>query len=159
MHSLYIEQKMFSLWGTYDVYDEEGRIAYKVKGSPSLTRTLTVFDAEDNEAGTIHQVLMSLLPTFEIMRHKEKIGTLQKKLSFLHPKLIMHYLDWHAEGNIWGWDYTVYDGAGQTIGTIQTKIWHLTDQFSIEYVKECDALPLLMLVLAIDAIQDAGQHG
>lgn len=155
MYSLYIAQKFFSLWGTYDVFGEDGAIQYRIKGSPSLTRTLTVYDAEDHELGKIHQVFMSLLPCFEILRNDEKIGTIQKKLTFFHPKLIMNYMGWQADGNIWGWDYKVYDDGGRTVGTINTKIWHLTDQFSIEYERQEDGLPLLMLVLAIDAIQDA----
>ncbi|EOS59823.1 hypothetical protein C815_01985 [Firmicutes bacterium M10-2] len=158
MHSLYIAQKFFSLWGTYEVFNENGAVEYRIKGSPSLTRTLTVYDAQDHELGKIHQVFMSFLACFEILRNDEKIGTIQRKFSFFHPKLIMNYMGWQASGNIWGWNYKIYDDSGREVGTINTKIWHLTDQFSIEYERKEDALPLLMLVLAIDAIQDAASR-
>jgi len=159
LRSLYIAQKLFSLWGTYDVAREDGTIAYTIKGSPSLTRKLTIYDGNGQPVGLVHQAFLSLLPCFEIIRNGEKLGTIQQKLTLLRPKLVMNYMGWQADGNVWGWDYEVRDDAGGLVGTIQTELWHLSDHFSIHYEREEDALPLLMLVLAIDALQDSASQG
>ena len=139
---------------------EDGTIAYTIKGSPSLTRKLTIYDGNGQPVGLVHQAFLSLLPCFEIIRNGEKLGTIQQKLTFASAQARYELQwGWQADGNVWGWDYEVRDDAGGLVGTIQTELWHLSDHFSIHYEREEDALPLLMLVLAIDALQDSASQG
>ena len=49
------------------------------------------------------------------------------------------------------WDYSIYDGSGKVVATINKDPWHLTDQYFIDVKNKDDALHALMVMLAIDA--------
>lgn len=55
MQILYIAQKMFSLFGKFDVKNQNGNLAYRVIGKPSLTKTLKIENAKGKPIGSIHK--------------------------------------------------------------------------------------------------------
>lgn len=153
-NSLYIAQKLFSLWGEYSVVNEKDEQVYTVKGVPSLLRKQFVYDLHGMQIGSIQQRFTFLLPEFAISEYGREVGTISGKLSFLRTRLDMNYFHWSVEGDLMGWNYDVYDRAHHLIASIRKEIWHLSDHFAIHYEYERDALFLLLLVLAIDCICD-----
>lgn len=154
MQILYIAQKMFSLFGKFDVKNQNGNLAYRVIGKPSLTKTLKIENAKGKPIGSIHKKMIVLLPTFEMFEDGKKIGEIRKEVSLFRPKLSVSYEGWKVEGDFFNWNYVVKNDKGQTIAKIDKELWHMTDHYAIHYEDDQDSLVLLMIVLAIDAIRE-----
>jgi len=151
---LYIEQKFFSIWGRYSVYNEDSSTAYTVQGYPALGKKMIVRDQNNNEVGRLKQELIHFLPTFQVWRGDKKVGYVSSKISFLRPRLEMSYKGWKVLGDIWNWNYDVKDSGGNPVAGVHQKIWHITQHYEIFSEKDEDALDVLMLALAISALKD-----
>ena len=145
------KQRLFSWFDSYDIYYEDGSVAYTVKGQLSWEHKLVIFDPEGNEIGMVNQKVLTLLPQFEIYERGELVGCLKKELSFLHPRYDIDYNGWHVEGTWTEWNYTITDRDGNTVATIGKELFNLTDTYVIDVNDPDDALYALMFVLAIDA--------
>ncbi len=148
---LLFKQRLFSWFDSYDIYYQDGSVAYTVKGQLSWGHKLVIFDPEGNEIGMVNQKVLTLLPRFEIYERGELVGCLKKELSFLHPRYDIDYNGWHVEGTWTEWNYTITDRDGNTVATIGKELFNLTDTYVIDVNDPDDALYALMFVLAIDA--------
>ena len=52
---LFFKQRFFSWFDSYDIYDEQGRTVYTVKGQLAWGHCLKIFDAAGNEIGTVQE--------------------------------------------------------------------------------------------------------
>lgn len=158
METMYIEQKFWSLWGRFEVLHADGSLDFTVQGEPSLTKKLLIFDPQGRQVGEIRQAFFSFLPKFELYENGQLIGEIHKDLSLFRPKYSISCGGWQAQGNLLGWDYKVTGPDGNLIGQIHQEIWHITDHYAITYADGTDALRLLMLVLAIDAVNQQEEN-
>ncbi len=148
---LLFKQRLFSWFDSYDIYNEYGETAYVVKGQLSWGHCLKIFDANGNEIGMVQERVLTWLPKFELYIKGEYIGCISKELTFFHPEYNIDFNGWHVEGDFFEWDYSILDGAGNCIATINKELLNWTDTYTIDVVNPHDALCALMLVLAIDA--------
>lgn len=148
---LLFKEKIFSWLGGYEIFDEEGRTIYNVKGQLSWGHCLKVFDANGNELGMIKQKVFSFLPKFEIYIGAEMRGYIRKELSFFKPRFNIDYNGWTVEGNLFEWDYKVRDTMGLDVATVTKEFFQWTDTYSIDVADSANALSVLLLVIAIDA--------
>ena len=145
-----IKQRFFSLFDSYDVYDENDEVLYVCKGQFSWGHTLKVLDQNERELGMIKEKVWSFLPKFEVYKNDVLIGTIAKEFTLFKPKFNIDYNSWKVEGDVFSWDYEVKDKDDNLVATIKKKIWKLTDTYEIDVVNREDCLNVLMLVLAID---------
>ena len=148
---LLFKQRAFSWFDSYDIYDEDGNSVYTVKGQLSLGHCLKIYDADDNEVGTIQERIFTFLPKFEIYLGNQYTGCISKEFSFFVPRFNIDYNGWHVEGDFFEWDYSILDQSGQQIAEVSKQLFNWTDTYMIEVQNPNDALGALMLVLAIDA--------
>lgn len=148
---LLFKQRFFSVLDSYDIYSEDGSVAYTVKGKLSFSHRLTVYSAQGYEVGTIREAIFALLPRFEIYLGSNLVGFIRKEFSLFKPRYDIDYNGWHIDGDFWGWDYRIIDSGGGLVGTVSKELLHLTDTYVIDVVKSADALLALMFVIAIDA--------
>lgn len=153
-HALYIAQKIFSLWGKYDVVNQNNELVYTVQGQLAFLRRQLIYDRAGREIGSIRQKLSFLLPQFAISEYGKEVGTISGKFSLMKIRLEMQYFGWQVEGDFLGWNYDVFDASGSQIASIRKELWHLSDYFAIHYDNPDNALSLLLLVLAIDCVMD-----
>lgn len=148
---LLFKQRMFSWFDSYDIYYENGATAYTVKGQLSWGHCLKIFDARGTEVGTVRERVLPLLPQFEVYAGDRYLGVIRKEFSLFTPRYDIDFLGWQVEGSFLEWDYTVRSAAGQTVAVVSKELFHWTDTYVIDVANPADALPALMLVLAIDA--------
>ena len=141
---LLFKQRLFSWFDSYDIYDEDGNSVYTVKGQLSWGHCLKIYDAYDNEVGTIQERIFTLLPKFEIYLGNQYAGCISKEFSFFIPRFNIDYNGWHVEGDFFEWDYKVLK-EGRHIATISKKILSLTDTYIIDVIDE-EALIVLMIL-------------
>ena len=148
---LWFKQRFFSWFDSYDIYNEDGSVAYTVEGKLAWGHCLHILDAAGNHIGTVKERVFSLLPRFEMYIGERYVGSIQKQFAFFVPRYDIDCNGWQVEGSFMEWDYTVRSGCGCLVATISKELFHWTDTYSIDVVDPADALCVLMLVLAIDA--------
>lgn len=149
---LILKQKMFSWLDSFDVYGEDRKVLYKVKGELSLGHKLKIFSPQGDELGEVNQKLISVTPTFELYEKGKKIGSIKKKLFKLFgSSYSIESLGWTAKGNFTEWNYSIKDSNGNLVATIGKQIFNLTDTYVLDVANPQHALHVLMFVIAIDA--------
>lgn len=158
--NLLIKQRVFSWTDTYDVYDEFQNAKYYVKSEFfSIGHQIHVYECSTNrEIGVIHQRLISLLPKFDIELNGRLIGTVKKKFTLFRPAYEVDYNGWFIEGNFWGWNYSVMDGANQIIA-INKEPLHWGDTYVLDFANPDHEIMGLLLVIAIDAANCSSRNG
>ena len=148
---LLFKQRFFSWFDSYDIYDEQERTVYEVKGQLSWGHKLVIYDASEREVGTVKERVLTWLPKFEICKDGQYAGSIRKELTLFKPRYDIDYNGWHIEGNFLEWDYTILDRNGRVVAEIGKELFHWTDTYVLDIKDPEDALDVLMFVLAIDA--------
>ena len=146
---LLFKQRLFSWFDSYDIYDEDGNVVYEVKGQLDWGHCLKVYQSNVHLA-TIKQVLLTFIPRFEIYKDDQYVGSISKEFSFFVPRYNIDFNGWQIEGDIFEWDYQIYDGS-KVIASISKELFNLTDTYVLNIIDPKDALDVLAFVLAIDA--------
>ena len=155
---LLIKQRVFAITDTYDVYDEQGRAKYFVKNELfALLHNIHVKDKTGQEVGSVHQKLTLFLPRFQVEITGRQVGNVQAEFTLFRPKYTIDYMGWKCEGDIFGWDYSVYD-RNTLVMTISKKLLHWGDTYELDFSDPVYELPGLMLVIAIDAANCSQQN-
>ncbi len=147
---LLFKQRFFSWLDSYDVFDEQGRTVFTVKGVLSWGHCLKIFDAAGYEIGCVKEEVFTFLPRFCMYQNGSYVGEIKKELTFFKPRFTLDCNGWEVEGDFWEWDYCVTDGRRQVMYASK-QIWNFTDTYEIDVARPEDALYSLMIVLAIDA--------
>ena len=148
---LYFKQRFFSWFDSYDIYYEDGSVAYTVEGKLSWGQCLHILDPYGEHIATVKQQVLTFLPKFDLYVGERCIGTIRKEFTFFHPSFTMDFCGWTVEGSFMEWDYQVTESCGALVATVTKELFHWTDTYVIDVVNPADALRALMLVLAIDA--------
>lgn len=148
---LLFKQRFFSWLDSYDIYYEDGSVAYVVKGQLSWGHCLKIYDPYGNEVGMVQEKVLTWLPKFELYVGGQYLGCISKEFTFFKPRYNIECNGWQVEGNWTEWDYRVLGPQGDLIAAVSKDIWQWTDTYVIDVAFPDDALYALMLVLAIDA--------
>jgi uncharacterized protein YxjI len=151
---LLFKQRIFSWFDSYDIYDESGATVFTVQGRLAWGKRLDIHDAQGCYLGRVKQVILTLLPSFEMYLGERYIGRINKELTFLKPKFSLDCNGWRVGGNWLEWDYEVTDAQGRPIAAVSKQLFKLADTYVIDVNSPADALIALMIVLAIDAVKD-----
>ncbi len=148
---LLFKQKLFSWFDNYDIYDEEGKTIFSIRGKVSWGYCLKIFDAYGNHIGTIKKRKFTLLPTIEIYSGNNYMGRIQKKFPLFKPAYNIDFNGWSVTGDIWGWNYQILNCSGATIATLSLELSDWNDICVIDVANPNDALYAFMLVIALEA--------
>ena len=149
---LCIKQRVFSWTDSYDVYDENGVARYFVQAEfLTLGHQIHVYEKQTGrKVGSIHQRLLTFLPTFDIIVDGQSQGCVSKQFSLFTPRYEVDFRGWDVEGDLLGWDYSVHQGNLEIMNI--SKQWlSWGDTYTLQYSNPAHEMPGLLLVLAIDA--------
>ena len=153
IQTLFIKEKLFSWLDNYDVYDEYENPVYTVKGQLAWGHKFHIYDAMSGQhVATIKQELLTFLPRFTVSILDHEVGTITKELTLFKPRFEIDFMNWHVEGDLLGYNYTIYDDLGSTIAIISKAVLSWSDTYRIDVDDPNNMLASLCLVLAIDAI-------
>lgn len=148
---LTFKQKMVSLAGKYEVFDEEGQVAYKIQGRIRVPKKYDISNAQGEKVASLKSKIFDILPQFRLFVDGQEVGRVKKKFTFFTQKFKVDCNGWKIDGNIVGWNYSIVDANNALVASMEKKLWHMTDQYVLNIVDPKDALLVLMIVLAIDA--------
>ena len=148
---LLFKQRLFSWLCSYDIYNQAGEPVYTVQGQLAWGHCLKIFDRYGEELGTVKQKILTFLPKFELYLKNQYIGSICREFSLFTPRYQIDCKGWTVEGNLFEWDYCIYDSSGNLVATVSKQLFNWTDTYVLDVQNPDDALYVLMLVLAIDA--------
>ena len=148
---LYFKQRLFSWFDSYDIYGEDGQTLYTVEGKLAWGHKLHILNAAGEHIATVKEVVLTLLPRFELYLGEQRIGCIQKKLTIFRPQYQIDCNGWQVQGDFFEWEYRITAASGAVVATVSKELFRLTDTYTIEVADPRDALCALMLTLAIDA--------
>ena len=148
---LLFKQRFFSWFDSYDIYYEDGSVAYTVKGQLSWGHCLRIFDAAGNFVGTVREKVFTWLPKFELYLGDRYMGCIRKKWTWFKPQYIIDCSGWQVQGSFLEWDYSIVDASGALVAKIGKEIWNWTDTYVLDVADPQNALLVLMFTLAVDA--------
>lgn len=155
---LYMKQKLMSLKGDFEIYDENQYPVYHVEGKMfSVGRKLWIYDSQSHEElAYIEQKVMTLLARMDVYVKDAHVASIVKKISFFKPKYEVEGLDWTIQGDIFAYDYQILDRDGYLIADIQKKYLAWSDTFEFNILEEdVDPIMVIAIILAIDAVMDS----
>ena len=156
---LMFKQKLFSWFDSYNVYDRQGNVYFRVDGKFSIGHSFDIFDYEGYKIASLKQELFHLRPHYKMYIDDEYVGTITRVFNFFNPKILVDYRSWTVEGDWVQWNYVVYNKEGYDIATISKELFNMTDTYEINVNFERDALIVLMITLAIDAMKCSSAKG
>ena len=147
---LILKQKIFSLLDSYDIYNEQDEIEYQVKSVFDFSHHFVVYH-QGLEVGELKQKVLTLLPAFMIYENGQELCEVKSKLTFWRDRLEIPSLNWMVQGDLFHWDYNIYE-AERLVTRISKEWFHFSDVYVIDIQESKDALRVLMVALAIDAL-------
>ncbi|NBK97403.1 MAG: hypothetical protein EOM50_05200 [Erysipelotrichia bacterium] len=154
---LLFKQKIFSWFDSYDIYNEQNEVVYRVQGKLSWGHCLHIYNQNDEFIAHIQEIVLTLLPKFELYEHEQYIGEIKKELTFFKPVFTINFNGWQIKGDIFEWDYEIIDAHGNLIATINKELFNLSDTYVLDIQDPSNALHVLMVTLAIDAQKCSGK--
>ncbi len=152
-----LRQKLFAFGDDYTVQDETGADRYIVDGKVfSLDHTVTISDMQGNEEAAIHQRLIALLPTYEIMRGGQELAEVRKKLTLFREGFTVDIPgpdDLEVEGDLLDHEY-VFLRDGQTVATVSKQWFSMTDSYGVEVASGVDDVLILACAVVIDLVNE-----
>lgn len=150
---LLFKQRFFSWLDSYDIYYEDGSVAYTVEGQLAWGHKLVICGPDGRELGMVREEVLTFLPRFALYLGEQEIGEVRRELTLFRPSYTLDCMGWQIEGDFLQWDYTVADAQGNAVATISKELFHWTDTYVLDVAEAQNALYVLMIALAIDAAQ------
>lgn len=153
----YIKQKIFTWADQFSIYDGNGDERYYVKGEVfTFGKKLHLCSRGGTELAYIEQKLLTFLPRYAISVGGNEIAEVVKEFAFFHNVYSVNGLGWRVDGNFFDHDYTV-ESEGRTIATVAKEWFTLGDAYEINISDGIDPIPVLAVVLVIDACIEAAR--
>lgn len=154
----YVKQKFFSLTQDFNVWDEQGKVAYSVKGEWTFfrRRCRMVDETLKQTVADIKQKNFWWLPVFEVATSQQKVR-IQRKLQWLTRGYRLSN-GWQVQGKLGSFSFEIVDKKGQRIAKVSRKLFAMTDTFEIDVPMADVDIPLVIATLiVIDTDLDASE--
>ncbi len=149
---LYMKQQVFTLVDRFSIYDEFENEAYWVEGDFfTIGKKLDIFDNANQHKAYIHQKVLSFLPRYFIEINGTDVAEVVKHFTLFNQKFSVTGYDWEVDGDFLAHEYEIYRD-NYTIATISREWFTLGDAYSINISDGVDPVPVISVVLIIDAI-------
>lgn len=150
---LLFKQKFFTWFDSYNIFDEVGNVFFHVEGQLSCGHLFHIYNQNNIHIGTLKEQIFRFLPHFTMFENGNEVGEIIKEFSWFRPKFSLTCSDWTVTGNIWEWDYSIINSKNEVIAYISKQLFNFTDTYVLDIKNSYNALRVLMIVLAIDAIK------
>lgn len=160
MYRLYAKQKVLKLEDHYAVTDEsEAPVYYIDQNLKFFGYDVRVSDKEKNPLFSVDQELMHLMPTYHVrfengdsMDIKARFALFKKKIDIIYKGKNLR-----LEGDIFSWDFSIFDETDREVAAIQKKIFSWGDTFVIDVLDDDYAEVAVAMMIVVDHIIDMEQ--
>src|SRR5579883_1228301 len=156
----YIRERAWTIREELIVRDQNGNVAYKVKGKFfHIGDNLLLIDQRSHEeVAHIKQQVIALTPHYEIYQNGAHWASLHEKLLHIFGERFKITLAngevLHIDGNIWNWDFTVSNERGDLLAEISKRISLFRDSYAVDIAQGVDVPLMIALAIAIEMIRE-----
>ena len=100
---LYFKQRFFSWFDSYDIYHEDGSVAYTVEGKLSWGHCLHILSPQGEHIATVQQRVLTFLPKFELYVGDRCVGEIRKEFTLFRPSFSLDFCGWTVDGSFMEW--------------------------------------------------------
>lgn len=152
---LYFNKRPFSWEAEYEVYDSRGKVAYTVTGGGKNDHVLRVISADGKLSGEIKEHISPFFSGMSVTAGKLYLGKVKRELSFwLIPRIAVVGMDWHAQGNIAAWQFSVQSTTDGRIASAMVEEFDEISRCYIDVEREEDDFFALLVMLAMEAEEE-----
>ena len=156
-----IKQKIFSLTDSFDIQDEQGRIAMTAKGKFfSISSSQTLFDARGQEILKIKRKYLTLLPACRLVGTDGSEWLIRKRFwPFWTSRFTIDSPagELEIQGNLWQHEYQIRQ-QGQLLAQISKAWFSWSDTYGVDIFAPQWTAHLLATVIVLDRIQHSGRN-
>ena len=152
---LYFNKRDFSWSAEYEVFDSRGKVAYRVTGGGKNDHVLHVVSADGKLSGEIRENVSPFFAGMSVRAGKLYLGKVKRELSFwLMPRIAVVGMDWHAQGNIPAWQFSVQSTVDGRIASAMVEEFDEINRCYIDVEREEDDFFALLVMLAMEAEEE-----
>lgn len=150
-----IRQKVLTLHGVFQVFDEEEKLCYHVRqNAVSITNKTHIYNNVDEEVALIHRKILSLHYVHYVeMANGESAEISEAKILQLHDNFEIGGFGWKVKGNITGHNFEILDGDGRTIAEASKKWISIGDSLGVDIPDPANTEKVIAVLLTILLIQ------
>lgn len=152
-----LRRKILAIGDDFTVKDDSGADRFIVDGKVfSIGQKAVIYDMQGNEEATIHQRIISLLPTYEISRHGQELAEVRKKFTLFVQGFTVDIPgpdDLEVQGDLLDHEYT-FTRDGQTVATVSKQWFSLVDSYGVDVAPGVDDVLILASAIVIDLVND-----
>lgn len=150
---LIIKKKIMAWTDSFNVFDECDNKKYTVKADLiSIGRVFRVYDELHKEVGVVREKLIKILPRYNVFIGGKERGYIKKCFSFFHPVYDIQFANLRVDGDIFSWNYDVYNGSGYLVATVRKKIISFVCTYVMDIIDETYEMEIVMLAVVIEEI-------
>ena len=153
---LFMKEKDTAFKDRFFVKDENDNTVYTIEGKNfSLSKKLTIFDAQNRELAVVQRKAFALTPKYAILVEDEEVAEIYKESPLLSkPYYKVEGPNWTVDGDIWDKEYKIRRNMN-VIADISIPLLAGKNTYKIDIVKDINPLMVIAVVTAIDCVLDA----
>ena len=149
----FLFKERLSFRNQYDIYNEEGKVAFFVQSELPPSPITHIYDGQGREIGVIKHKTLQWPSTYEMYVGGQYVGCITKEPMAVPARFSVDCKGWRVEGKHLAFEYTVFNPIGDVVATISKELFKTTDTYWINVKNPDDALYAVMVVLTIDDIK------
>ena len=151
--SLYMEQKLFSLKPSFDVFDQVKNVVFHVDGG--ITSHSFSIQQDGSEVLKLKRKIAKIMDEYVIIKNGETIAKLKKKFRIINPEVsgTVNGEELCIKGDMMGIDYDILIG-GRTVAHIDQDKAHWADCYRISIKDESVQDIVIALAVICDHVSD-----
>lgn len=160
-----VQQKIFTLTDSFDIYDERQQLVMKVQGKVfSFSSSQTMRDAAGKQVLQIKRKYLTLLPACRLLCADGSEWLVRKRFwPFWRSRFTVQtpYGEFEVQGNFWQYEYQIVQKNSQQDKLLAqvSKAWFsLSDRYGVDILAPEWTAQLLGIVIVIDRIAHSGRN-
>lgn len=156
-----MKQDWIAMGDDFTITDETGRVVAKVDGKVfSIGNKLVFEDASGREMGMVREQLISLRPSYEIVRNGQVLAVVKKDFfTLLRCSFTVDVPgpnDLEAQGNLLEHEYE-FTRQGRVVAKVSKAWFSFTDSYGIDVAPDEDAFLIVASAVVIDVCCHSGR--
>jgi uncharacterized protein YxjI len=146
---LYVSEKLLSLRRKFYVTDDKEKEVYQISSKIlSIGDKTYIKDMKEKELAYIEQNLFHLTSNYDVYVKGKVICNIRKKFQLFRNDYVLDS-GHKVEGEVWMFNFAIYDKNNTKIGSIKRKFFSIGDKYEITIYDEKQTILVLSIVVTI----------
>ena len=145
----YFKENFRLLYADGALYDSHNNPVYTYRNQTIFFPQIDLFRYGE-KVGHVKKNFTFFLRQYDIFVKGRMIDTLNQQFTLFRQELQLERLGWTIKGDFLALSYQIYDRNGNMICEVDQELFHLTRQYYVNILDECQEMLIILVVLAIN---------